>query len=477
MMRRCAWFVVGIITISLLVGCGGGVQQSKQQRTVPGIQGERGKGAGATQAASKATVEQFDYHGWKALRMSNGLVTLVAVPEIGGRIIEYKLGNHPFLWVNPNELGFRYEDVVDTGTPTFHDFGGYKAWPAPMDKWGGPPDPENGWVDRGSWTYKVLTDRGRKVEIEMTSPPDRIVTGITFTRNVVMYAGTTNVVITEKLENSSDRQVEWAVQHTSQVLGSLAPDTKFSPESKIYFPLNPESKHKRRFVYLDDGGTAQFAPTDNGALMEVSCQGQAGRIGADSVAGWAAHLDGVNNYVFAQRFTPQKLGSYPEENSTVVVRTNAAASYMELGVLSPVFTLAPGAKAESKVEWYGTQMAGPVRDVTEVAAVQQKIQATRSGEQFKITGKLGVFAPGELQIYQKDASNKPVGETLKIPVAANAMIELDKVLPAEKTAATVVVELKNGQGSPLGQVATISVAPTLAKADASKPAPKKDAKQ
>ncbi len=426
-MNRYVNMIAGLLVLILLAGCGGGVEQARPPRKVPGVSGS----TGITEPAAKATAEEFNYHGWKAIRMSNGLVTLVAVPEIGGRIIEYKLGDRPLLWVNPNELGKKY-DAADAQNRTYRDFGGYKAWPAPLSKWQGPPDPEGSSLDSGRWTSQIITGRGRKVEVELKSPADKTVTGLQITRNIVMYTGTTNVVITEKFENVSDHEVEWSIQHTSQLLGSLAEDAEFSPESKVYFPLNPDSKHKRRFVYLNESGVDQFSPIEDNSLLEVSYRGHAGRIGADSMGGWAAHLDSISNYAFVQRFT-------------------------------------------ERVEWYATRVAGPVRHVSEVAAVNERLKVTKTADEFKITGKLGLFAPGELDIYLKDKDGKPLGETLKIKASVSEMVELDKALPVEKNAATLVAELKNSQGSPLGQVASVSVAPTLAKAEASASAePTKD---
>ncbi len=469
-MNRYVNMLAGLLLLVMLAGCGGGVEQAQPPRKVPGLSGE----TGITEPAAKAIAEEFNYHGWKAIRMSNGLVTLVAVPQIGGRIIEYKLGDRPLLWVNPNQLGKQYE-AADTENRTYRDFGGYKAWPAPLGKWQGPPDPEGSSLDSGRWTSQILTGRGRKVEVELKSPADKQVTGLQITRNIVMYTGTTNVVITEKFENVSDREVEWSIQHTSQLLGSLAKDAKFSPEAKVYFPLNPESKHKRRFVYLNEGGISQFTPIEDNSLLEVSCRGQAGRIGADSMGGWAAYLDSINNYAFVQRFTQRRLQDYPEENSTITVRTNSEYSYMELGILSPLERIAPGGTAQSQVQWYATRVAGPVRQVSEVAAINERLKVAKTADEFKITGKLGLFAPGELDIYLKDKNGKPLGETLKLKASVSEMLELDKALPLEDKAASLVAELKNEQGSPLGQVASVSVAPTLAKAEAAPSAkPTKD---
>ena len=461
-MNRYLTILAGILILVILAGCGGGVQQSSPRRDVPGVSGPNRSDSSAEPAA-KATAEEFNYQGWQAVRMSNGLVTLVAVPEIGGRIMEYKLGGHPLLWVNPNELGQRYTpDEMADGT-TYPDFGGYRTIPVPLDDSTTPAD-EVSSLDSGRWTHEILAARGRRTEVQMTSPPDKV-TGLQITRTITMYAGTTNVRITEKITNISDAAVEYSIGHTSQVIGSLAADASFSPESRIYFPLNEDSKHKRRFAYINESGTEQFVPIDDNSLIEVSCLGQTGHIGADSMAGWVAHVDGINKYAFVQRFETHPLGDYPLQNSTVTVRTNSEHSCMELTVLSPLHKVSPGDTAQSSVDWYATRVGGPVREVTEVAAFSKRPSVTKTADEFQIAATFGVFAPGGLSVQLKDKDARPLGEELKLPVSVTETVELDKSLPVEKGATSLVLELRNEEGSPLGEAASVSVAPTIAKAD------------
>src|SRR2546422_1533887 len=46
--------------------------------------------------------------GWKAIRLSNGLVELHLVPEIGGRVIQLTLGAQEFFYVNRRHAGRIY---------------------------------------------------------------------------------------------------------------------------------------------------------------------------------------------------------------------------------------------------------------------------------------------------------------------------------------------------------------------------------
>ena len=58
--------------------------------------------------AEVEVVRDYKGWGWTSYVMSNGLVRLAVVPEIGGRVMEYSLGGHNFIYVNPWELGRTY---------------------------------------------------------------------------------------------------------------------------------------------------------------------------------------------------------------------------------------------------------------------------------------------------------------------------------------------------------------------------------
>ena len=45
----------------------------------------------ANAAPPSCQVEQAEYRGWKSFKLSNGLVSLYVVPDIGGRAIQFQL--------------------------------------------------------------------------------------------------------------------------------------------------------------------------------------------------------------------------------------------------------------------------------------------------------------------------------------------------------------------------------------------------
>ncbi|MCX7726876.1 MAG: hypothetical protein N2053_08510, partial [Chitinispirillaceae bacterium] len=62
-------------------------------------------------AEYEVTLEKkSNYNGWgkdwdSVYVVKNRIVTLAAVPKIGGRVMQYDLGNHPSLYVDENNKG------------------------------------------------------------------------------------------------------------------------------------------------------------------------------------------------------------------------------------------------------------------------------------------------------------------------------------------------------------------------------------
>lgn len=442
-----------------LAGCGGGVESGGARREVPGI---TSSSSPITQPNEQATASEADYHGWRALRLTNGMVTVVAVPDVGGRIMEYKLGGHPYLWANPAELGKTYPQPRSEQDRVWHNYGGYTLWPAPPERWQGPPDPLGSQLDGGKWTGKIITASGRTAEIELRSPEDKV-TGLQITRNIKLFGASSQVRITDRVTNISKDNTDWAFIRVTQLPGSLESSAKYDGKSRLYIPVTVNSKSKAGYTVLSQGGIGQYKLLPDN-LLQVSYQGQKGRIGMDSQAGWAAHVDESHDYALVQRFEPSKLGDYPESGSTVTVETSGDLSYMTLGLYSPTRTLQPGDSYEIVTDWYATRVGGPVVNATEVAAIEQPLKLQRVDGKLKLTGTLGVFVPGNLAFIIQNDSGTAIGQPTTLKVSPAEVVKLSETLPDEAQGKALLVELQNDTGTPLGEVGKLSLTTNLAAA-------------
>ena len=464
-MTRWMKIAVVLLAAAVVAGCGSGPsssrQTSRQPPTIPGTGFSQ-----QIEPDSQVSVYEDDYHGWPALFMKNGLVTVVAVPAIGGRIMEYKLGNHPFLWVNDAEFDKTYDPPQTEEERQWHNYGGYKVWPAPQKRWGGPPDPLGSRLDAGEWTSEITAQGGQIGEIELISPPGDNVTDLQITRRIQMFAGTTRVVVTEKFKNVSDEVITGSIWGVTQVPGSLSSSEKFSEEARIYFPLKPDSRAPKGFWYLHKGPSDQFQLLDDGQLMQVSYGFETSKIGADVADSWMAYVDDINQYAFVQRFEERSLSEYPDQGANVEVYTSGEESaYMEMATLSQLYTLQPGEMKAYSQQWYATRLPGPVRDTTELAAIREPLQLEDTAEGLQLTGELGIFAPGRLEINLTDDNGQPMGEPVAaITVSPAETVVLDQIVTAQPEVSTVALRMVNDFGTSLGEVASVPLPTQTAQA-------------
>ena len=57
-----------------------------------------------SQSLTRLSCQQINFRGWNAYEIGNGLIRLVAVPDIGGRIMAYDLGPYAYLYVDRDYL-------------------------------------------------------------------------------------------------------------------------------------------------------------------------------------------------------------------------------------------------------------------------------------------------------------------------------------------------------------------------------------
>jgi len=163
-----------------------------------------------------------------------------------------------------------------------------------------------------------------------------------------------------------------------------------------------------------------------------------------------------------QRFTVGKLATYPEQDSTVFLEVAGDQSYMQTGVCGPTRSLRPGESYDLTLDWYATRVGGPVVSTSEVAAIQTPLKVERADSKTKLTGTLGVFMPGNLAFTLQNADGKTIGQPTTLKVTPAEVVKLEQTLPAEAEAKTLVVELQNASGTPLGEIAKLSLAVTIA---------------
>jgi len=129
-------------------------------------------GSSVDQSPPSCSITRATFGGWQDYSLTNGLITLLVVPDIGGRAIQFELGTHPF--VNPELVGKALpRDQNDRGHK-WAKYGGDKDWLAlqgfdASDEWAGPPDYT---IDGSRYAAEVIKDTPEEVALKVTSPRD-----------------------------------------------------------------------------------------------------------------------------------------------------------------------------------------------------------------------------------------------------------------------------------------------------------------
>ena len=149
-----------------------------------------------------------DFRGRSGCTLQNDLIRLVAVPDIGGRIMALDLGPYPYIFVDPDLAGKLYSPQENQGDGTlaaWKNYGGDKTWPVPQgwendEHWHGPPDPV---LDTGRYVLDALRGTEEKAHVRMISPPDEK-TGVQITRQFSIQRGSSRVVAELSFSNILD---------------------------------------------------------------------------------------------------------------------------------------------------------------------------------------------------------------------------------------------------------------------------------
>lgn len=280
-------------------------------------------------ASAEVTIEHADYHGWRdCVRMTNGTVDLVFVPQIG-RIMRYGYVNGPnMLWENPALFG----KVERTANGVWVNYGGDKLWPAPQSAWGWPPDPD---LDDGPCT--VLLE-GKHV---LVNGMDSEKTGLRFRRIVEMDPEGTGVTLINMLVNGSEQTVNASVWEIAQ---TDDPDEAWLPAQKT------ADLPKGWAVFGGGEPDPAYAKEKDGVVHIRRKETQGVKYGAASGAGYVAAVKGDTTFRIA---TPLLSGAkYPDDGKAQEIWTNGdPLKYVELELLGPLVAIPPEGHTGLTVKW------------------------------------------------------------------------------------------------------------------------------
>ena len=375
--------------------------------------------------------QQSNFRGWESFQLKNEFVQINVTPQLGGRILGYQLGSHPFLWANPLLQGKLPPPTHLAPDGSWLNWGGDKLWPAPQgwdnaEQWPGPPDPV---LDGSPQQVEVLARDGASGGVELTSPTDPK-TGIQFSRVIRIFDGSSRVHVDATMTNVADRPIQWGIWTVTQLDAGSPGGGGWNPNWNTYLPFNAHSHFLRGYqVLFGSESNPEIQPSAVPGVLKLQYMWIVGKVALDSSAGWLANVDGTNGYAFVQKFTYDPSAEYPDGSSielwtngvgtieawarTVRMETNPADNpyIVESELLGPKVRLLPGQQSSFAYDWYSANIGGdfPILSCGDYGCSCKPLVARRDGRNVRIDGRFGVFYQARLGMEFLDAHGQLIG--------------------------------------------------------------------
>ncbi|WP_433675679.1 DUF4380 domain-containing protein [Microbacterium gorillae] len=287
------------------------------------------------------------------LTLRRGDLVAVVAPELGGRVLSFTRSGDEVLWQNTDLLDpdLQPREAVRRGATGFAEWlnwGGDKSWVAPQgwgspDLWPGPPDPT---FDGGAFSVHDL----RPDSVGLVSADDPA-TGLRMRRDIALSDG--GMTVRTSLTNVSEVTRTWAAWEVVQLPIEAADLRSGSVRVRTSRAASPHVLHRLVGdlpVISRDGVTA------------VQLTDAVGKLGFPNYDGWIEYRRASG--VGLRLSSAVTSGPHPDDSPAQLwVQTpqtqpiaeldgfRSTAALLELELVSPLATLAPGESVGLLVRW------------------------------------------------------------------------------------------------------------------------------
>lgn len=376
-------------------------------------------------------IENIEYMGWQAYKLSNEFNSVHITPEIGGRIIQLEFNDAKLFWENSDLYGVTSPETGLDKNGEWLNYGGEKLWPAPQGwdnnkQWHGPPDAI---LDGGVYYSEILED-----SIVYLKSKSDTVTGIQFERRISLIPNSTGVNIVATMTNVSKEPVRWGVWSNAQLDASY--QGEMNKKFKVYCPINSNSKFIRGYNVVFGLVNNPQWQTDNN-MMIINYKHHVGKVVLDSDAGWVATVNGETGNVFVQKFNYINDGEYPD-NASVEIWTQGLGSFYAWGkintmsddtvnnpylveseTISQFANLLPGERYNYHYQWFTTNIGGdfPVIEIKNRVIISELGYANR-----RLKGRLASFNEGTISLIIEGEVKEEYSITPTVPLVIDAQV-------------------------------------------------------
>ncbi len=408
----------------------------------------------ADEATTIETIKDYNGWGWQAIVMQNDLITVATMPDIGARIMQYDLDGHPSIFINPAEIG----KVHAPRQGTWYNYGGYKIWPAPQSRWSWTPPAQ---LDSGPFTSQIIDDTADSVSLFVRSPKavwtkHQDLPGLVIERKTIIYRGTSRVKVVQSFVNTTDSEMSWSIWDVTQSIVHHPGETDYS-NFWVYFPIKKEGSVFGASGVKTSASSKAWKGEVAPGVFGVQFKPEGKKIFADSPQGWIAYVDERDGYAFFKMFDIWEGADYPDDGARNEVWINKNPAYLEVEVVSPIWSIPPNNGIITFVEeWYAAHLYGPVIAVNRVGAVASHLR--RQAGTTMLTGIYGIFTQGTAQIVYLNAAGAVIKEGAVYNVSPKEEFAVEEDLAPPADAATVEVRVFDQSGALVGAVDSMPVA-------------------
>ncbi len=411
-----------------------------------------------TAGVSLQSISNYNQWGWNAIVMQNHFITIATVPAIGGRVMQYDLGHLPSMFVNAAEIGKTY---IPSQYDPWHNFGGFKTWPAPQGNWnvnGWPPPPT---LDCGVYTVLDTVRTTDSVEVVVCSPIETwFAPGIRFIRKATIYAGTSRVKMEETIVNQGTQSVTWSVWDITQSIVNHQGLTDYQ-NYWVFFPINPNSRYGPSGVSPQGGLHAwrgEIAP----GVYGVQFYPENAKIYADPHKGWIAYASLSDTVVFVKTFRIFEGAQYPDNGCRVTAYVSGPnPAYVEVETKGPMVDLdANGGTYTFTEDWWAARVRAPILDVDTAGVIASGLSYNSASQ--VLSGVYGVFHEGTANAMFLDTNGQVVSEGSQHAVSPLNEFQLNETIIIPGGAKRVVVQVRNLKGDLIGVLDSVDVSQLLA---------------
>lgn len=275
---------------------------------------------------AQVTVEETSFETWDdCLRVSNGVVELVATTGVGPRVLSCGFADGENLFFTDEDQ----DPIPDAAPYTIH--GGHRLWHAPEDE-------QRTYVpDNDPIEWAEIDGGVRLVRHESE-------TGIRKELSVRLAAEEPRVEVTHELENEGLWPVELAPWGISVMRPGGTAVVPFSTQSEPFLP-----DRELAFWSYASPGDDRLTFGEEAFAVEYDADGDGRfKVGATGHDEWAGYVrEGTG---FVKTFAYDAEATYPDRNSAVEVYTDDGV--LELETLGPMQEVDPGESAVHTETWH-----------------------------------------------------------------------------------------------------------------------------